>query len=188
MNGKLIVFSAPSGAGKTSIVHRLLKTDLPLAFSVSACSRSKRPEEINGTDYYFLSPAEFRQRIDNKEFLEWEEVYPGSYYGTLKSELSRIWKLGKHVVFDVDVVGGMNIKKLYPKETLSVFVMPPSIEELEARLRYRDTETPESMAKRLDKAKWEMSFADKFDYILLNDNLDRSTPEIEKVIERFISE
>ena len=188
MNGKLIVFSAPSGAGKTSIVHRLLKTNLPLAFSVSACSRPKRPNEIHGTDYYFLSPEEFKRRIDNNEFLEWEEVYPGNYYGTLKSELHRIWNLGKHVIFDVDVIGGINIKKFYPKETLSIFVMPPSIEELEVRLRVRDTETPENLAKRLDKAKWEISFADKFDYLLLNDNLDRSTPEIQKVIAKFISQ
>lgn len=188
MNGKLIVFSAPSGAGKTSIVHRLLKTNLPLAFSVSACSRPMRPNEIHGTDYYFLSPEEFKQRIDNNEFLEWEEVYPGNYYGTLKSELHRIWDLGKHVIFDVDVIGGINIKKFYPKETLSIFVMPPSIEELEVRLRIRDTETPENLAKRLDKAKWEISFADKFDYLLLNDNLDRSTPEIQEVIAKFISQ
>ena len=186
MNGKLIVFSAPSGAGKTSIVHRLLKTDLPLAFSVSACSRPKRPEEVNGTDYYFLSPEEFKQRIDNHEFLEWEEVYPGSYYGTLKSELDRIWQLGKHVVFDVDVIGGINIKKLYPRETLSIFVMPPTIEELEVRLKIRGTESPESLKKRLDKAKYEISFADQFDYQLLNDNLDRSTPEIKEVIAKFI--
>jgi len=188
MNGKLIVFSAPSGAGKTSIVHRLLKTDLPLAFSVSACSRPKRPEEVHGTDYYFLTPEEFKQRIDNHEFLEWEEVYPGSYYGTLKSELARIWKLGKHVVFDVDVIGGINIKKLYPEQTLAIFVMPPSIEELEVRLHIRGTETPESLIKRLDKAKWEISFADQFDYQLLNDNLNRSTPEIKEVIAEFIKQ
>ena len=188
MNGKLIVFSAPSGAGKTSIVHRLLKTELPLAFSVSACSRPKRPEEVHGVDYYFLTPEEFKQRINNHEFLEWEEVYPGSYYGTLKSELDRIWKMGKHVIFDVDVIGGINIKKLYPKETLSIFVMPPSIEELEVRLRIRDTETAESLTKRLDKAKWEISYADQFDYQLLNDNLDRSTPEIKVVIANFLSQ
>lgn len=188
MNGKLIVFSAPSGAGKTSIVHRLLKTELPLAFSVSACSRPKRPEEVDGVDYYFLTPEAFKQRIDNHEFLEWEEVYPGSYYGTLKSELDRIWNLGKHVVFDVDVVGGVNIKKLYPKETLSIFVMPPSIEELENRLNIRGTESPESLAKRLNKAKWEISFAGQFDYQLLNDNLDRSTPEIQAVITEFIKQ
>jgi guanylate kinase len=143
---------------------------------------------VNGIDYYFLSPEEFEQRIFNHEFLEWEEVYPDSYYGTLKSELDRVWSLGKHIVFDVDVIGGINIKKLYPKETLSIFVMPPSIEELEVRLHMRATETPESMAKRLDKAKWELSFADQFDYQLLNDNLDRSTPEIKAVIAQFISQ
>jgi guanylate kinase len=120
--------------------------------------------------------------------LEWEEVYPGNYYGTLKSELTRIWGLGKHVVFDVDVIGGINIKKLYPKETLAIFVMPPSIEELGVRLRIRDTETPENVTKRLDKAKWEISFADQFDYLLLNDNLNRSTPEIQQVIATFISQ
>jgi len=188
MNGKLIVFSAPSGAGKTSIVHRLLKTELPLAFSVSAASRPKRPEEVDGTDYYFLTPEAFKQRIDNNEFMEWEEVYPGSYYGTLKSELTRIWALGKHVIFDVDVIGGINIKKLYPEETLSIFVMPPTIEELAVRLKIRNTETLESMAKRLDKAKWEISFSNQFDYLLLNDNLDRSTPEIKEVIAQFISQ
>ncbi|NWJ49380.1 MAG: guanylate kinase [Bacteroidetes bacterium] len=186
MQGKLIVFSAPSGAGKTTIVHRLLNMGLPLEFSISACSRAKRPEEVDGKDYYFLTPEEFKHRIDNQEFLEWEEVYPGSFYGTLKSELTRIWGKGKHVIFDVDVVGGLNIKKLFPAETLAVFVLPPSIEELEARLKWRNTETPESLAKRLSKAQWELTFADKFDYQLLNDNLDRSTPEIYAVISSFI--
>lgn len=188
MQGKLIVFSAPSGAGKTTIVRRLLNMGLPLEFSVSACSRAQRPEETDGIDYYFLSPGEFKRRIDNQEFLEWEEVYPGSFYGTPKSELTRIWEKGKHVIFDVDVVGGLNIKKLFPAETLAVFVLPPSIEELEARLKWRNTETPESLAKRLSKAQWELTFADKFDYQLLNDNLDRSTPEIYDVISSFIKE
>lgn len=186
MTGKLFVFSAPSGAGKTTIVRRLLAMGLPLEFSVSACSRAKRPEEVDGKDYYFLSPEEFKRRIDNQEFLEWEEVYSGSYYGTPKSELTRIWEKGKHVIFDVDVVGGLNIKKLFPAETLAIFVLPPSIEELEARLKYRNTETAESLEKRLSKAQWELTFADKFDYQLLNDNLDRSTPEIYEVISAFI--
>src|SRR5665647_969411 len=153
--GKLIIFSAPSGAGKTTIVKHLLLCDLNFGFSISATTRKPRGNEVNGREYYFLSEEEFKRKIENHEFLEWEEVYPGSYYGTLKSELDRIWKLGKHVIFDVDVIGGINIKKFYPNETLSVFVMPPSIEELEVRLRMRDTETPENLAKRLDKAKWE---------------------------------
>ncbi len=186
MKGKLIVFSAPSGTGKSTIIHRLLEMGMPLEFSVSACSRSKRPGEVDGKDYYFLSPEEFKRKIANQDFLEWEEVYPGNIYGTLKSELTRIWEKEKHVIFDVDVVGGLNIKKRFPTETLAIFVLPPSIEELEARLKTRNTETPESLAKRLSKAQWELTFADKFDYQLLNDNLERSVPEIYDVIASFI--
>jgi len=139
--GKLIIFSAPSGAGKTTIVHHLLKSGLDLQFSISAASREKRKNEIDGKDYYFIPADEFRKKIENNEFLEWEEVYKDHYYGTLKSEVERIWSEGLHVIFDVDVVGGMNIKKYYGDRALSVFVMPPSVKHLEERLRKRSTDS-----------------------------------------------
>ena len=149
MQGKLIIFSAPSGSGKTTIVKHLLSKTYHLGFSVSATSRAIRGNEVHGKDYYFLTPDEFRSKIDNNEFLEWEEVYSGSYYGTLKSEVERLRNAGTNVVFDVDVVGGCNIKKYYGNEALSVFIQPPSIEELEKRLKARSTETDEVIAKRV---------------------------------------
>lgn len=187
MKGKAIIFSAPSGAGKTTIVHHLLKSDLNLAFSVSACSRPMRPNEVHGEDYYFLSVEEFKVKIIRNEFLEWEEVYKDNFYGTLKSEIERIWESGKHVIFDVDVVGGINLKKYFGKNALSVFVKAPSIAHLEARLKLRETETPESIARRIGKAEKEMTYATQFDYVLLNDDLDKACLEAENLVSNFLN-
>jgi len=186
MQGKLIIFSAPSGAGKTSIVRALLERMPELAFSVSACSRPMRPGEVHGRDYYFMTTEAFRSRIDKGDFLEWEEVYAGSYYGTLYSELDRIWAAGKHVLFDVDVVGGLNIKKKFPENALSFFVMPPSLVELKNRLLLRGTETPESLEGRIGKAAMEMATADLFDRLLVNDVLEIAIDEAENTIRQFI--
>jgi len=186
MEGKLFIFSAPSGAGKTSIVKALLQRMPALEFSISATSRLKRRGETNGRDYYFLSPEKFRRKIENDEFLEWEEVYQGSYYGTLRSEIHRIWDKDHHVVFDVDVAGGINIKKQFAEKALSIFVMPPSIVELEKRLVNRKTETPESLKKRLDKARYELGFAKEFDRIVVNDKLDQAIEEAAKLVEDFL--
>ena len=184
--GKLFIFSAPSGAGKTTIVRALLdKLDL-LEFSISATSRPKRKGEKNGVDYYFVSPEEFRQKIQNDEFVEWEEVYSGSYYGTLKSEMERIWSQGKHVVFDVDVAGGLNLKKQFGTKSLAIFVMPPSLEELEKRLIGRNTETQESINKRLQKAEFEIGFAKDFDVILVNNVLENAIEEARELVEAFV--
>ena len=172
-NGKLIVFSAPSGSGKTTIVKYLLEQkELHLDFSISATSRERRGDEVDGKDYYFLSAEEFQAKIAANEFVEYEEVYTDNYYGTLKSELERIWALGKHVIFDIDVIGGLNIKKQFPKKTLAVFVSPPSVEELERRLRFRQTETDEKIQMRLAKAEREIAESDKFDVILKNYDLE----------------
>ena len=185
--GKLIIFSAPSGSGKTTLVHHLLRKAEPkLAFSISATSRAKRPNETNGKDYYFLTADEFRKRIENGDFLEWEEVYPDQYYGTLRSEIERIHAEGMHVMFDVDVVGGINIKKQFGAQALAVFVKPPSIEELERRLRHRSTESEESLQKRVGKAAKELEFADQFDVILINDDLEIAKSEAEKLVRDFI--
>ncbi len=187
-NGKLIIFSAPSGSGKTTLVHHLLsKPDLKLAFSVSATSRAKRPNETDGKDYYFLSADEFRQRISQNEFIEWEEVYEDQFYGTLRSEIDRIHAEGKTVVFDVDVVGGVNLKKKFGDQALSVFVKPPSIEELENRLRNRSTESEESLKKRVGKAAEEMEFANQFDVILVNDELELAKEKAEALVREFTS-
>jgi len=187
MSGKLIIFSAPSGAGKTTIVHQLLASRNDLEFSVSACSRAKRENEKDGVDYYFITAEEFRSRIDKDEFLEWQEVYENSYYGTLKSEVERIWAKGKHVIFDVDVVGGLNIKKYGQENALAIFVMPPSIEVLEERLKRRSTETPEALRKRVDKAKYELTFADKFDKIIVNEDLEKAVEEAKSTVQKFLS-
>lgn len=186
MVGKLLIFSAPSGSGKTTIVRSLLAKYNYLEFSISACSRTMREGEVNGHDYYFLTPDEFRQKIDNNEFVEWEEVYPGYYYGTLKSELERIWAKGNHVVFDVDVKGGINLKKKFGDQALSVFIMPPSLESLRLRLELRGTETPESLTKRVGKAMEEMSHANEFDTIIVNDVLEKALVDAEKVVLEFI--
>jgi guanylate kinase len=188
MNGKLIIFSAPSGAGKTTIVKHLLQSGLPLEFSISACSRKPRTGEVNGRDYYFLSEEEFRQKIQNNEFIEWEEVYAGNYYGTLRSEIERIWAKGKHVLFDIDVKGGVNLKKLFPNKTLSIFVEPPSVEELERRLIGRSTDDEETIRKRVDKAVYELGFADQFDVVIVNDILAEAQKKAIKIVSDFIAQ
>lgn len=185
--GKLIIFSAPSGAGKTTIVKHLLQQDFNLEFSVSATSRNPRPNEIHAKDYYFLSAKEFQQKVDNNEFLEWEEVYKGTCYGTLKNDVERIRKLGKNVIFDVDVVGGLNIKKYYGDAAIAVFVQPPSVEELRNRLKFRSTETEEKIQMRIAKAEHELSFAGQFDVIIVNDDLQKAFIQAEKITGEFLS-
>lgn len=184
--GKLIIFSAPSGAGKTTIVHHLLNVLPYLEFSISACSRPMRKGEQNGVDYYFLTVDEFKQKITNGEFIEWEEVYTNNFYGTLKSEVQRIWKNNRHAIFDVDVEGGLNLKKQFGEKALAVFVMPPSIQSLEQRLKQRETETPESIARRVGKAAIELKLAEQFDKIILNDDLGKALAEAEKIVGEFI--
>ena len=185
--GKLIIFSAPSGAGKTTIVHHVLKKFADqLEFSISACTRAMRPNETNGKDYFFMSAEEFRQKIKRNEFAEWEEVYKGQFYGTLKSEVERIWSAGKHVIFDLDVQGGLNLKMKFGRQSFALFVMPPSVEVLELRLRQRKTETEESLAKRISKAKVEIGVADQFDRILVNENLERACAEAERLVSEFL--
>lgn len=186
MQGKLIIFSAPSGAGKTTIVQYLLKEIPKLEFSVSACSRPKRKGETHGVDYYFISVDEFRKKISDGEFAEWEEVYKDNFYGTLKAEIERIRKKGHHIIFDMDVVGGLNLKKQFGDQALAVFVMPPSIEHLEKRLKSRETETPESIARRIGKAEVELQTAHQFDSIVLNDTLEHAFQEAEKIVKAFI--
>ena len=185
--GKCVIFSAPSGAGKTTIVHHLLGKDLGLAFSVSACSRDPRPNETDGKDYYFLGVEGFKKAVENGEFIEWEEVYTNNFYGTLRSELERIWNEGKAVIFDVDVVGGLNIKRIVGDNALAVFVQPPSYEILEERLRGRSTESEEKINMRLAKAKQELSTADQFDVILVNDDLERACAEAEVLVKQFLA-
>ena len=184
--GKLLIFSAPSGSGKTTLVRYIMQHVDNLAFSISAASRNKRQGEINGKDYYFLTADEFRKKIINDEFVEWEEVYQDKYYGTLKSEVERIRNSGKHVVFDVDVVGGVNIKKLYGDEALAVFVMPPSVEVLKERLVSRGTDTEEDIKTRIDKAEYELTFSDAFDEIIINDNLEKAKIETIELVKSFI--
>jgi guanylate kinase len=186
--GKILIFSSPSGAGKTTIVHHLLETFPALAFSVSATTRPQRPHEVDGKDYHFLTPEAFRRKIDEGAFIEWEEVYENTYYGTLRSEVERLLDEGKHVVFDVDVKGALNIKKQFGDRALAVFVMPPSVEELEKRLRHRSTDPEESIRERVAKARIEMSYADKFDVILINDILEETLRKAEGIVKNFIGE
>lgn len=186
LNGKLIIFSAPSGSGKSTIINYLLQKKFELEFSISATSRMPRGTEKNGIEYYFLSPDEFRKKIANNEFLEHEEVYADCFYGTLKSEVERITSKGKNVIFDVDVVGGMNIKKQYGEQALSIFISPPSIEELRDRLQKRNTDSPEMIEKRVAKAAFEMSFATQFDITIINDNLEKALADTEKVLIDFL--
>lgn len=186
--GKAIIFSAPSGSGKTTIVKHLLDTNPNLGFSISACTRDKRGRnEENGKDYYFLTPDEFKQKIDTHEFIEWEEVYAGNFYGTLKSEIERIWKSGKHVIFDVDVKGGLQLKNYFGKAALAVFVKVPSMDVLKERLTHRKTESEDSLSQRLFKAKFEMSFEDKFDITLVNEDLQESLQKAEKLVNDFLA-
>jgi guanylate kinase len=185
--GKLIVFSAPSGSGKTTIVRHLLgKEDLNLEFSISATSRSPREDEVDGKDYYFMDLKAFKSYIKNEDFLEWEEVYRDNFYGTLNSEIDRIWAMGKHVVFDIDVVGGLDIKRIYPTQTLAVFVEPPSIEELKIRLKKRKTESEDRIAMRVAKASIEMATAPQFDHIIVNEDLDKALDEAYHLVKDFI--
>jgi guanylate kinase len=188
MNGKLVIISAPSGAGKTTIVKHLLDSGLKLTFSVSATTRTIRSNEKDGKDYYFLSSEEFRQRVENVEFIEWEEVYKDHLYGTLKSEIERIWTKGNHVLFDVDVKGGINLKLKFGKEAISIFVMPPSIEELEKRLIKRGTDCPSKINMRVEKAREEIKLADKFDHIILNDNLEQAQSKAYNLVAGFIND
>lgn len=188
MKGKLIVFSAPSGSGKTTVVRTLLKKkEFKFEFSVSATSRKKREKEKNGIDYYFLSVDDFKKKIKKNDFVEWEEVYENQFYGTLHSEIDRIRNNDKNVIFDIDVAGGLNIKKKYKNDCLTIFIMPPSIEELENRLRKRGTETEESMNKRISKAKFEMTFSKDFDIIIINDKLEIALEETISKVREFLS-
>ena len=186
LEGKCIIFSAPSGAGKTTIVRYLLEKIKSLKFSISATSRPKREYEVDGHDYYFLSVSDFKNKIHSGEFIEWEEVYTDNYYGTLKSEIENIWKEGKHVIFDVDVIGGIKLKSIFADKALSIFVQPPSITELENRLIGRGSETPETIIKRVGKAEIEMKSAKEFDYILINDTLEVAKKEAGKVVSDFL--
>lgn len=185
--GKVLIFSAPSGSGKTTIVRHLLKQNYSFGFSISATSRSPRSTEKNGKDYYFLSNEEFKKKIENDEFLEWQEVYSGTYYGTLKSEVERIRNNGENVLLEIDVLGGINVKKIYGNEALSVFIKAPSLEELKKRLKLRSTDSDEIIRKRIDKAEYELSFSPQFDVILINDNLEDAFIESEKIVEKFLN-
>lgn len=185
--GKLIVFSAPSGSGKTTIVRHLLKQkELNLEFSISATSREKRGLEKEGKDYYFLSFEDFKKKIKNDEFLEWEEVYRDNFYGTLKSEIERIWAMGKHVIFDIDVSGGLRIKRKYPEQTLAIFVKPPSIDELKIRLKKRETESADKINMRVAKASAELATAPLFDAIIVNEDLEKALAESYTLVSNFI--
>ena len=186
MEGKAIIFSAPSGSGKTTIVKHLLERNPDLGFSISASTRDRRGRnEAHGKDYYFLTPDEFKKKIDGNEFVEWEEVYEGNFYGTLKSEIERIWSSGRNVIFDVDVKGGINLKNYFADRALAVFVKVPSIEVLKERLHDRGTESSESLSRRLFKANFEMTFQDKFDKVLINENLEHSLQQAQQLYDAF---
>lgn len=185
-NGKCIIVSAPSGAGKTTIVRHLLGCNLGLEFSISATSRPKREHERDGHDYFFLSADAFRARIAAGEFVEWEEVYPGRFYGTLQSEIERIWHLGKHPIFDVDVVGGLRLKEIFGDKALSLFVSPPTIGALEQRLRLRGTETPETLRVRVDKASEELTYTLRYDQVVINDDMQQACAEAYETVRGFL--
>lgn len=186
MNGRVIIFSAPSGSGKSTIINYLLKQDLPVRFALSATSRAPRNTEKEGIDYYFLSPEAFRQKINEDEFLEYEEVYKNTFYGSLKSEVERIFSTGNHIIFDVDVIGGCHIKKKYGEKALAIFIRPPSIEVLRERLYDRGTDSPEMIESRLSKAQYELGFAPAFDVIIINDVLEKAQAETLQVVQQFI--
>ncbi|MDB2317573.1 guanylate kinase [Flavobacteriales bacterium] len=185
--GKLIIFSAPSGSGKSTIVNYLINQGVPVEFSISACSRAPRGEEKHGEQYYFLSPEEFKAKVNADEFLEWEEVYEGNFYGTLRSEVERIWAKGKHVIFDIDVIGGINLKNQFSDNALSVFIKAPSIAVLKKRLSERNTETQSQLDMRLNKAEKEMSYAKEFDLVIINDDLEIAQQEAFQKITDFIN-
>ncbi len=187
IQGKCVIFSAPSGAGKTTIVHALLDSDLGLEFSVSACSRDPRPTEKDGIDYHFLGIEGFQKKIEENAFVEWEEVYTNNFYGTLRSEVERIWKKGNAVIFDVDVVGGLNLKQIFGANALAIFVQPPSYDELERRLRFRSTETEDKIAQRMAKARKELGAASEFDHVLINDDLDKAIAAAKTIVSDFLS-
>ena len=186
MDGKLVIISAPSGAGKTTIVKHLLDNGLNLAFSVSATTRPIRGDETDGEDYFFLTVPEFKKKIENNEFIEWEEVYKDLFYGTLKSEIERIWANGNHVLFDVDVKGGINLKNKYGTSAIAIFIMPPSVTELENRLVKRGTDTPEKIRIRVEKANDELKLSNQFDLIIVNHQLDRAKEEAFKIVSSFL--
>ena len=184
-SGKAIIFSAPSGSGKTTLVRHLLQHNRDLAFSISATTREKRPQEQDQRDYYFLTPPTFKAKIEESAFVEWEEVYPDRFYGTLKSEIGRIWQQGKNVIFDVDVKGGLSLKSYFQDQALAVFVKVPSLAALESRLTARNTESPERIAERVQKAKYEMTFAPKFDVTVVNDQLEQSLGQVQQLYDEF---
>jgi len=188
LKGKLIIFSAPSGAGKTTIVQHLLKKFPLLSFSISATTREQRGDEVNGKDYYFISQSDFLHKIAQKEFVEFEEVYSGTFYGTLRSEIQRIWASGKHVIFDIDVEGGLHLKKKYGDNAMAVFVDPPSLEVLIERLTSRGTDAPEKLAERIKKADKELQYANRFDVVLKNHDLKISCAEAEKLVTNFLKD
>lgn len=185
--GKLVIVSAPSGAGKTTIVKHLLKSNLNLMFSISATTRSPRAGERDGEDYYFLSIEEFRRRVRNDEFVEWEEVYKNHLYGTLKSEIERIWNRGSHVIFDVDAMGGINLKKKFGTQAAALFIMPPSVSELEMRLKNRGKDSPEKIKMRVEKAVTEMKLANQFDFVIINRELDNALAEAVAIVSSFLT-
>jgi guanylate kinase len=185
--GKCIIFSAPSGAGKTTIVHALLSAFPNLEFSVSACSRDPRPNEKDGKDYFFLGVEGFQQKIQEEAFIEWEEVYTHNFYGTLRSEIERIWEKGHTVIFDVDVVGGLNLKRFFSHQALAIFVQPPSYDELERRLRHRSTETEDKIRQRMAKARNELGFAEDFDVVLVNSDLEKAIQEAKEIVTQFLN-
>ncbi len=187
MPGKLIIVTAPSGAGKTTIVRHLLATEPNLAFSVSATTRPRRDYEVDGRDYYFIPLETFHQKVSENAFVEWEEVYPGKCYGTLKSEVERMWADGKDIIFDVDVKGALNLKQQYPDRTLSVFIRPPSVEALAERLLKRGTETPETLNTRLERVRYELTFADRFDAVVVNDVLETALEEASRLVHNFLA-
>lgn len=187
MNGKCVILAAPSGSGKTSIVHGLLQKDLGLEFSVSATSRPKRGREEEGADYYFLGTDEFRKQVKEGKLIEWEEVYPDRFYGTLRSEVERIWQAGRHVIFDVDVIGALNLKEIFKEQALAIFIKPPSLKILEERIRRRGTDDEANIQERVEKAKRELEYAPKFDVTVENDDLDRAVKACEEEVRKFLA-
>lgn len=185
---KIIIITAPSGSGKTTIVKRLLQATPLLAFSISACTRTPRPGEVDGRDYYFLTEAAFKKKIEEQAFIEWEMVYTGKYYGTLKSEVNRIWQNGQAPLVDIDVQGALNIKSIFQQRSIALFIKAPSMEELERRLITRGTESAQALKERLDKAADELTFADRFDHVIVNDNLDQAIADTLQIIESFLKE